>query len=54
MPYYIHILVSIPPKISVSNSMGYLKGKLALMIFDEHANLKYKFGNRYFLLEDTT
>lgn len=40
------MLVSIPPKISVSNFMGYLKGKSSLMIFDKHANLKYKFGNR--------
>ena len=48
MPDYIHMLVSIPPKISVSPFMGYLKGKSALMIFDKHANLKYKFGNRHF------
>lgn len=48
MPDYIHILVSIPPKMSVSSFMGYLKGKSALMIFDKHANLKYKFGNRHF------
>ena len=48
MPDHIHMLVSIPPKISVSSFMGYLKGKLALMIFDRHANLKYKFGNRHF------
>lgn len=40
------MLVSIPPKISVANFMGYLKGKSSLMIFDNHANLKYKFGNR--------
>ena len=46
MPDHIHILVSIPPKISVSSFMGYLKGKSVLMIFDKHANLKYKFGNR--------
>lgn len=46
MPDHIHMLVSIPPKISVSSFMGYLKGKSALMIFDKHANLKYKFGNR--------
>ncbi len=49
MPDHIHMLVSIPPKISVSSFMGYLKGKSALMIFDRHANLKYRFGNRHFL-----
>ena len=43
----IHLLVSIPPKKSVSSFMGYRKGKSALMIFDRHANLKYKFGNRH-------
>lgn len=48
MPDHIHMLVSIPPKMSVSSFMGYLKGKSALMIFDRHANLKYKFGNRHF------
>ncbi|TEB13807.1 Transposase IS200 like protein [Pelotomaculum sp. FP] len=42
------MLVSIPPKLSVSNFMGYLKGKSSLMIFDRHANLKYKYGNRQF------
>lgn len=51
MPDHIHILVSIPPKISVSSFMGYLKGKSSLMIFDRHANLKYKFGNRKFWAE---
>ena len=51
MPDHIHMLVSIPPKISVLSFMGYLKGKNALMIFDRHANLKYKFGNRNFLAE---
>ena len=45
---HIHMLVSIPPKISVSSFMGYLKGKSSLMIFDRHANLKYKYGNRHF------
>ena len=45
---HIHLLVSIPPKISVSSFMGYLKGKSSLMIFDRHANLKYKYGNRHF------
>ncbi len=47
-PDHIHMLVSIPPKISVSNFVGYLKGKSSLMIFDRHANLKYKYGNRHF------
>lgn len=42
MPDHIHMLVSIPPKMSVSSFMGYLKGKSALMLFDRHANLKYK------------
>ena len=51
MPDHIHMLVSIPPKISVSSFMGYLKGKSALMIFDKHANLKYKYGNRHFWAE---
>lgn len=46
MPNHVHILVSIPPKYSVSQFMGYLKGKSAMMIFERHANLKYKFGNR--------
>ena len=45
---HIHMLVKIPPKISVSNFMGYLKGKSSLMIFERHANLKYKYGNRNF------
>ena len=47
-PDHIHMLVSIPPKYSVSQFMGYLKGKSSLMIFDRHANLKYKYGNRHF------
>ena len=51
MPNHIHMLVSIPPKMSVSSFMEYLKGKSALMIFDRHANLKYKFGNRHFWSE---
>ena len=50
-PDHVHMLVSIPPKMSVSSFMGYLKGKSALMIFDRHANLKYKFGNRHFWSE---
>ena len=45
---HIHMLVRIPPKYSVSEFMGYLKGKSSLMIFDRHANLKYKYGNRHF------
>ena len=48
---HIHMLVSIPPHLSVSQFMGYLKGKSALMIYDKHANLKYKFGNRHFWSE---
>ena len=47
-PDHIHMLVSIPPKYSVSQIMGYLKGKSLLMIFDRHGNLKYKYGNRQF------
>ena len=45
---HIHMLVSIPPKLSVSSFMGYLKGKSSLMIFDRYANLKYRYGNRKF------
>ena len=45
---HIHMLVKIPPKIAVADFMGYLKGKSSLMIFDQHANLKYKYGNRHF------
>ncbi len=45
---HIHILVKIPPKMSISNFMGYLKGKSAMMIFARHGNLKYKFGNNNF------
>ena len=48
MPDHIHMLLKIPPKISVSGFMGYLKGKSALMIFERHANLKYRYGNRHF------
>ena len=47
-PDHIHMLVSIPPKYRVSDVVGYLKGKSSLMIFDRHANLKYKYGNRHF------
>ncbi|MFR1776734.1 MAG: IS200/IS605 family transposase [Clostridia bacterium] len=45
---HIHMLVSIPPYLSISQFMGYIKSKSALMIFDRHANLKYKYGNRHF------
>ena len=48
MPNHVHMFISIPPKYSVSEVMGYLKGKSSLMIFERHANLKYKYGNRYF------
>lgn len=48
MPDHIHILVKIQPKMSISNFMGYLKGKSAMMIFARHGNLKYKFGNNNF------
>ena len=48
MPDHIHLYVKIPPKYSVSEVMGYLEGKSSLMIFDWHANLKYKYGNRHF------
>ena len=47
-PDHIHMLVTIPPHLSVSEYMGYLKSKSSLMIFDRHANLKYKYGNRHF------
>ena len=49
-PDHIHMLISFPPKYSISYVMGYLKGKSSLMIFDRHANLKYKYGNRHFWL----
>lgn len=48
MSDHIHLLVSIPPKYAVSSFMGYLKGKSSMMIFERHANLKYKFGNQHF------
>ena len=51
MPDHVHLLLSMPPKTSISSFMGYLKGKSALMMFDRHANLKYKFGNRHFWAE---
>ena len=47
-PNHIHMLLEIPPKYSVSEFMGYLKSKSTLMIFDRHANLKYKYGSRHF------
>ena len=47
-PDHIHMLLEIPPKVAVSSFMGYLKGKSSLMIFDRHANLKYKYGQRTF------
>ena len=45
---HIHMLIKVPPKYSISEIMGYLKGKSSLIIFDRHANLKYKYGNRHF------
>ena len=47
-PDHIHMIVEIPPSLSVSQFVGFLKGKSSLMIFDRHANLKYKYGNRHF------
>ena len=47
-PDHIHMLVSIPPHISIAQFMGYLKGKSSLMIFEKYANMKYKYGNRHF------
>ena len=47
-PDHIHMLLSIPPKYSVSQIMGYLKGKSSLMIYEKYANMKYKYGNRHF------
>jgi len=51
MADHIHLLLSIPPKHSVSQIMGYLKGKSAMMIFERHSNLRYKSGNRNFWAE---
>jgi putative transposase len=51
MPDHVHMLVSIPPKTSVSSFMGRLEGKSSLMMFERHANLRYKFGNRKFWSE---
>ena len=47
-PDHVHMLIAIPTKYSVAQIMGYLKGKSSLMIFDRHANMKYKYGNRHF------
>ena len=51
MTDHVHMLVEIPPKYAISNFVGYLKGKSSLMMFDKHANLKYKYGNRHFWAE---
>lgn len=51
MPDHVHMLLAIPSELAVSSFMEYLKGKSALMMFDKHANLKYKFGNRHFWAE---
>ncbi len=51
MPDHVHMPAGIPPKLSVSSFMGYLKGKSSLLMFDRHANLRYKFGNRKFWAE---
>lgn len=51
MADHIHLLLLIPLKCSISQIMGYLKGKSAMMVFERHANLKYKFGNRHFYAE---
>ena len=51
MSDHVHLLLSIPPKYRISQIMGYLKGKSAMMIFERHVNLKYKFGNRHFQAE---
>ena len=48
LPDHVHMYVSIPPKMSISSFVGYLKGKSTLIIFERHANLKYKYGNRTF------
>jgi len=48
MPDHVHLLLEIPPKLSVSSFMGYLKGKSTMMLFERHANLKYKYGNKNF------
>lgn len=48
MPDHVHLLLSIPPKQNISSFMGYLKGKSSMMIFKDHGNLRYKFGNSNF------
>lgn len=48
MSDHVYLLLSIPPKYSISSVMGYLKGKSAMMIFERHANLRYKYGRRNF------
>ena len=48
MSDHVHLLLSIPPKYAVSDIMGYLKGRSSMMIFERHANLKYKFGSKHF------
>ena len=48
MPDHVHMLLSIPPKYSVAETLGYLKSKSTLIIFERHANIKYKYGNRKF------
>ena len=48
MPDHVHLLLMIPPKMSISTFMGYLKGKSTMMLFERHANLKYKLGNKNF------
>ena len=53
-PDHIHMLLKIPPNLSIAQFMGYLKGKSSLMIFDRRANLKYKYGNRHFGVGDIT
>ena len=47
-PDHVHMLISIPPKMSVSGAIGYIKGKSTLLIFDRHADMKYKYGQRQF------
>ena len=53
MPDHVHLLLMIPPKMSISSFMGYLKGKSTMMLFERHANLKYKLGNRNFWQQGT-
>lgn len=53
MPDHIHMLVRVPPKISISSFMGYLKGRSAVLIHEQHTNLKYKYGKNPFGRRDT-